>query len=224
MFVLLATLSASRNTLVTLDDALYLGNSAARGGVSIRGLAFAFTSVSTLYWHPLAWLSHELDAELFGANAAGHHFTSVHLHAIAAGFLFLVLRRLGARDWAAAGGALLWALHPLRVESFAWVAERKDVLCAMFFIATVLAYLRYAELRSMRRYAAWIALAALALMSKPVAVSLAPILLLSITGRFAGRAASCSGKRRATCIWTQMDPSSGSDADNVRQSKLKTKK
>ena len=178
MFVLLATLSASRNTLVTLDDALYLGNSAARGGVSIRGLAFAFTSVSTLYWHPLAWLSHELDAELFGANAAGHHFTSVHLHAIAAGFLFLVLRRLGARDWAAAGGALLWALHPLRVESFAWVAERKDVLCAMFFIATVLAYLRYAELRSMRRYAAWIALAALALMSKPVAVSLAPILLL----------------------------------------------
>jgi tetratricopeptide (TPR) repeat protein len=102
----------------------------------------------------------------------------VLLHAIAAGLLFLVLRRLGAGAWTAAGGALLWALHPLRVESFAWVAERKDVLCALFFIATVLAYLRYAERPSPGRYAAWIALAALALMSKPVAVGLAPILLL----------------------------------------------
>jgi Flp pilus assembly protein TadD len=176
--VLLLTIPVVANSFVTLDDGLYLGNTAAVGGLTLRGLAFAFTSVSTLYWHPLAWLSHELDAELFGANPAGHHLTSVLLHAVAAGALFLLLRRLGVGAWAATGGALLWALHPLRVESFAWVAERKDVLCALFFIATVLAYLRYAERPSPRRYVAWIGLGTLALMSKPVAVSLAPILLL----------------------------------------------
>jgi Flp pilus assembly protein TadD len=172
------TLPATRGAFVSLDDSLYLSNTSAVGGLTLRGVAFAFTSVSTLYWHPLAWLTHELDAELFGTNPAGPHFINVLLHSIAAGLLFLVLRRLGAGAWAAAGGALLWALHPLRVESFAWVAERKDVLCALFFIATVLAYLRYAERPSPRRYVAWTALGALALMSKPVAVSLAPILLL----------------------------------------------
>jgi Flp pilus assembly protein TadD len=176
--VLLATLPAARNAFVSLDDGLYLTNISAVSGLTLRGMAFAFTSVSTLYWHPLTWLSHEVDAGLFGANPAGHHLTSVLLHAIAAGLLFLLLRRLGAGVWGAAGGALLWALHPLRVESFAWVAERKDVLCALFFIATVLAYLRYAGRPSGRRYAAWIGLGALALMSKPVAVCLAPILLL----------------------------------------------
>jgi Flp pilus assembly protein TadD len=176
--VFAVTLPATRNAFVSLDDGLYLSNTSAVGGLTLRGVAFAFTSVSTLYWHPLAWLSHELDAEWFGTNPAGAHFTSVLLHAIAAGLLFLVLRKLGAGAWAAAGGALLWALHPLRVESFAWIAERKDVLCALFFIATVLAYLRYAERPSKPRYLAWIGFAALALMSKPVAVSLAPILLL----------------------------------------------
>jgi tetratricopeptide (TPR) repeat protein len=176
--VLLVTVRAAGNHFVTLDDGLYLGNTTAVGGLTARGVAFAFTSVTALYWHPLAWLSHELDAELFGTDPAGAHFTNVLLHAIAAGLLLLVLKRLGAGAWGAAGGALLWALHPLRVESFAWVAERKDVLCALFFIATVLAYLRYAERPSRRRYVAWIGLAALALMSKPVAVSLAPVLLL----------------------------------------------
>jgi tetratricopeptide (TPR) repeat protein len=176
--VLLVALPATQNAFVSLDDGLYLGNAAAVGGLTLRGVAFAFTSVSTLYWHPVAWLSHELDAELFGASPAGAHLTSALLHAIAAGLLFLALRRLGAGAWIAAGGALLWALHPLRVESFAWVAERKDVLCALFFIATVLAYLRYAESPSPGRYVAWVVLGALALMSKPAAVSLAPVLLL----------------------------------------------
>lgn len=140
VLVLMVTLPATRNAFVVLDDGLYLSNTTAVGGLTMRGVAFAFTLVSTLYWHPLAWLSHELDAGLFGASPAGAHFTSVLLHAIAAGLLFLVLGRLGAGAWTAAGGALLWALHPLRAESFAWVAERKDVLCALFFIATVLAY------------------------------------------------------------------------------------
>jgi dolichyl-phosphate-mannose--protein O-mannosyl transferase len=115
---------------------------------------------------------------MFGMNPAGHHFTSALLNALAAGLLFLVLRKLGASQWLAAAGSLFWALHPLRVESFAWIAERKDVLCGLFFIAAVLAYLRCAEHPSRRRYAAWNIAAALALMSKPTAVCLAPVLLL----------------------------------------------
>jgi Flp pilus assembly protein TadD len=176
--VLLATLRATDNGFVDLDDSLYVGSSPVAGGLTRAGAVFAFTSVSRLYWHPLTWLSHQLDAELFAANPAGHHFTSVLLHAISAGLLFLALRRLGAGAWISAAGSLLWALHPLRVESFAWVAERKDVLCAVFFMATVLAYLRYAECPSRGRHVAWIGLGALALMSKPAAVSLLPVLLL----------------------------------------------
>ena len=176
--VILIALSCTRNAFVTLDDGLYLSNVSALGGLTLRGVAFAFTSVSALYWQPLAWLSHELDIAMFGQNPAGHHFTSVLLQALATGLLFLVLKNLGARSWLAAVGSLLWALHPLRVESFAWIAERKDVLCAFFFIATLLAYLRHAEGPSRWRYAAWNLLAALALMSKPTAVCLALTLLL----------------------------------------------
>ncbi len=177
-FILLAMLPTLQNGFVSLDDSLYLGNPAVRGGLTLSGIVFAFTSVRDLYWHPLAWLSHELDAELFGTNPAGHHFTSVLLHAVSSGLLFLVLRRLGAGAGPAAAGALLWALHPLRVESFAWIAERKDVLCAVFFTATILAYLRHAEVPSRRRYFAWTSLGTLTLMSKPSAVSLPVVLLL----------------------------------------------
>jgi Flp pilus assembly protein TadD len=141
-------------------------------------MAFAFTSVSRLYWHPLAWLSHEFDVEFFGASPAGHHLISLILHAVATGLLFLSLRRFGAHGVDAMAGALLWALHPLRVESFAWVAERKDVLCGAFFIATLLGYAWYAEKPSRRRLLTWTALGSLALMAKPVAVCLPVILLL----------------------------------------------
>jgi tetratricopeptide (TPR) repeat protein len=177
-FVLLAAIRVTRNDFVSLDDSLYVGNKLARQGLTRAGVAFAFGSVTDLYWQPLTWLSHELDFELYGTNPAGHHFTSVLLHALAAGLLFLLLLRLGAGVWISAAGALLWVLHPLRVESFAWIAERKDVLCALFFIATVLAYLHHAECPSTGRHAAWLTLGALALMSKPTAVSLAVILPL----------------------------------------------
>ena len=100
------------------------------------------------------------------------------LHAITAALLCLLLTRLGAAPFPAAAGSLLWALHPLRVESFAWVAERKDVLCALFFVATVLLYLRFIDGPSRRRYAGWLCCGALALMSKPTAVSLPVVLFL----------------------------------------------
>jgi Flp pilus assembly protein TadD len=176
--VLLVTLPATGNAFVYFDDHLYLRNQVASEGLTARSVAFAFTTVETLYWHPLAWLSHEFDIELFGSNAAGHHFTSVLVHALAAGVLCLILLRLGLGAFPAAAGSLLWALHPLRVESFAWIAERKDVLCALFFLATIAAYLRYLERPSRARYAAWLSCGALALMSKPAAVSLPVVLLL----------------------------------------------
>jgi tetratricopeptide (TPR) repeat protein len=176
--VLLATLATTANNFVALDDGHYLTNPHITVGLTPASIAFAFTSVTDLYWHPLAWLSHALDFQLYARDPAGQHFTSLLLHALTAGLLFLVLKRLGARAWLAAASSLLWALHPLRVESFAWVAERKDVLCAFFFTATVLAYLHYAARPSGRRYTLWLALAAMALMSKPTAVSLPVILLL----------------------------------------------
>jgi Flp pilus assembly protein TadD len=178
VLVLAATITVAKNSFVSLDDLQYVGNPLVMQGVSLRGIAFAFTSVTALYWHPLAWLSHELDFELFAANPGAHHLASVLLHAISSAFLFLFLRRLGAGARSAIAGALLWAVHPLRVESFAWVAERKDVLCAFFFTAALLAYAPYAERPSGGRYAAWLGLGVLALMSKPTAVCLAPILLI----------------------------------------------
>ncbi|MGO9095486.1 MAG: hypothetical protein ACLQGV_09710, partial [Bryobacteraceae bacterium] len=178
VLVLLVALPATGNAFVYFDDHLYLRNQIAAEGLTARSVAFAFTTVETLYWHPLAWLSHELDIELYGSNPAGHHFTSVLLHALAAGVLCLILLRLGLGAFAAAAGSLLWALHPLRVESFAWIAERKDVLCALFFLATIATYLRYVERPSRARYAAWLSCGALALMSKPAAVSLPIVLLL----------------------------------------------
>ena len=170
-------LQAVNNGFVDLDDVTYVAKKPVSDGLTLDGLAFAFTSLSP-YWHPLTWLSHELDAELFGASPAGHHFISVLLHALTAGLLYLVFTRLGARAWQASAGALLWALHPLRVESFAWAAERKDVLCALFFVAAVAAYLRYQRAPRRGGYALWCLCGALALMSKPTAVSLPAVLLL----------------------------------------------
>ena len=178
MIILLFTVPTLRNHFVALDDPLYLSQKPVSEGLTAESVRFAFTDVGREYWHPLAWLSSELDTELFGSAPAGHHSTSIFLHALTAGLLVLVLLRLGAGPWTAAAGSLLWAIHPLRVESFAWIAERKDVLCALFFVAAVLAYLRYAERPSRPRYAAWLLCGALALMSKPAAVSLPLVLLV----------------------------------------------
>ncbi len=145
LLVLTVTAKVAQNGFVFLDDTLYAGNALVTEGLTAHGIAFAFTSMTALYWHPLAYLSHELDFELFGVNPGAHHLTSALLHSITAALLFLFLRRVGANTWASAAGGLLWALHPLRVESVAWMAERKDVLCALFFMATLLAYARYVE-------------------------------------------------------------------------------
>jgi len=176
--VLGAGLPTIRNAFVDLDDAPYISEKPASDGLTRQAVLFAFTSVRPMYWHPVAWLSHELDTDLFGSAPGGHHFTSALLHAFAAAVLYLVLTRLGAGMVPAVLGSLLWALHPLRVESFAWIAERKDVLCAVFFFAAVAFYLQYANQPSRKLYAAWTCCGLLALMSKPTAVSLTIVLFL----------------------------------------------
>jgi len=178
ILVLLASLPAIHNGFVEYDDPLYINSARVSQGMTSEGITFALTSVDRLYWHPLTWLSHELDFSWFGSSLYGHHFTSVLLHALTAGLLCLLCLQLGAGAYQAVAASLLWALHPLRVESFAWLAERKDVLCAFFFVAAIVAYLRYAKQPSRGRYALWLGCGVLALMSKPTAVTLPLVLLL----------------------------------------------
>ena len=112
-------------------------------GLSLKGVEWAFTHIVVSNWHPLTMLSHMLDCQLYGLNAGGHHLTNVLLHTATAILLFLVLRRMTGFLWRSAFVAAVFAIHPLRVESVAWVAERKDVLSGLFFMLTLWAYTRY---------------------------------------------------------------------------------
>ena len=114
-------------------------------GLTLRGIIWAFTHVHCSNWHPLTWISHMLDCQLYGLRAGGHHLTNVLLHTATVIMLFLVLRRMTGLVWRSAFVAAVFAIHPLRVESVAWVAERKDVLSGLFFMLTLWAYARYAQ-------------------------------------------------------------------------------
>lgn len=128
------------------DDKAYVTeNPAVRNGLSWQGARWAFTSFHASNWHPLTWLSHMADCEVWGLKAGGHHLTNILLHAANAALVFAVLRRLTGAFWGAVVVAVLFAWHPLRVQSVAWVAERKDVLSGFFFLLTLGAYARYAE-------------------------------------------------------------------------------
>ncbi len=169
---------APGNDFVNFDDDRYVtANEAVQGGLTGAGLRFAFTSFHASNWHPLTWLSHMLDVELFELDPAGHHATSVLLHGLASGLLFLFLARAGGESGAALLAALLFALHPLRVESVAWVAERKDVLSGLFFFALLCAYGAYARRGGPWRYGLALFLFAAGLAAKPMLVS-APLVLL----------------------------------------------
>jgi hypothetical protein len=117
------------------------------GGLTIRGLSWALTTSWFEYWHPLTWLSHMLDCELFGLSPGWHHLVSLGFHVANTLLLFAVLRRMTGALWRSAMVAALFALHPLHVESVVWIAERKDVLSAFFFFLTLWAYCRCAEFR-----------------------------------------------------------------------------
>ena len=157
---------------------MYVYNAPAiRAGFTLKGIAAAFTSPHAGNWHPLTTLSHMLDCGLYGLNAGGHHVTNVVLHTIAALLLFRVLQQMTGAFWKSAIVAALFAVHPLQVESVAWVSERKDVLSAVFFFLMLDAYVRYARAASITRYLVVTALFVAGLMSKPMLVT-APIVLL----------------------------------------------
>jgi Flp pilus assembly protein TadD len=162
------------------DDHVYVyENSHITHDPPAQGILWAFTSKDADNWHPLTWLSHILDYQLYGLWAGGHHLTSVLLHAVTAIMLFLVLWRMTADLWPSAFVAAVFAIHPLRVESVAWVAERKDVLSGLFFMLTLWAYLGYVRRPfSLVRYLTVMASFALGLMSKPMLVTLPFVLLL----------------------------------------------
>jgi tetratricopeptide (TPR) repeat protein len=129
-------------------------------------------------WHPLTTMSHMLDCQLYGLKAGWHHFTNVLLHSFATVLLFVALQRMTRALWRSAFVAAVFAVHPLRVESVAWIAERKDVLSAVFFMLTLLAYFHYTRTPSIRRYLVVAAAVALGLLSKPMLVTLPFVLLL----------------------------------------------
>jgi Tfp pilus assembly protein PilF len=165
---------------INYDDNVYVyENPRVEHGFNAGWLAWALTSNKCHNWHPLTWLSHTLDAEFFGPWAGGHHATSVLLHAAGVLILFLLLWRMTERFWLSAFVAALFAIHPLRVESVAWVAERKDVLGGLFFMLTLGAYLAYVRRPfSLDRYLTVIVCFVLGLMAKPMLVTLPFVLFL----------------------------------------------
>lgn len=168
------------NGFVDYDDEDYVTkNSIVLNGLTKEGLRWAFVETDrTANWHPLTWLSHMLDVELFGVDAFGHHLVSLLFHLLTALLLFWILTKLTGSVWRSFLVAALFALHPLRVESVAWAAERKDVLSGFFWMLTIAAYVWYAAKPRMWRYVLTILCFILGLMSKPMLVTLPFVLLL----------------------------------------------
>jgi Flp pilus assembly protein TadD len=167
------------NGFVAFDDDRYLtANAVVRGGLTPAAVRWAFTTTDAFNWHPLTWLSHLLDVRLFGMDAGAHHLVSVGLHAASAALLLALLVELTGVVWPAALVAALFALHPLRVESVAWAAERKDVLATLLTLAAAHAYARAARRGAVARAAAPPLLFAAALLAKPTPVTLPLALLL----------------------------------------------
>jgi len=161
------------------DDNQYVtANPHVREGLTVPTVVWAFTAGYAWNWHPLTWLSHALDCEWFGMNAGGHHAVSVLLHVANTVLLFLVLRRITGATWRSAFVAALFGVHPLHVESVAWVAERKDVLSGLFWMLALGGYVRYAERPTRGRYAVVMGCYAMGLMAKPTVVTLPFVLLL----------------------------------------------
>ena len=164
---------------VRFDDYTYVyRNPDVLRGLTRDGFSWAFTSLRASNWHPLTWLSLMLDAEIFGVSAPGYHIMNVALHAANVLLFLTLLHTATGRLLPALAAALLFAVHPLHVESVAWISERKDVLSTFFWLACMLAYTRYAARLSAWRYAACLGLFCLGLMAKPMLVTLPCVLLL----------------------------------------------
>src|SRR2546423_13097681 len=166
-------------SFVNFDDPSYvIENSAVRAGLSLSTVHWAFTHVHGGNWHPLTSISHMLDCQLFGLNPGEQHLVNLLWHAIASVLLFLLCQALTGSLWRSAFVAAIFAVHPLRVESVAWISERKDVLSAVFFMATLLAYVWYARRPTLFRYVTMSILFALGLLAKPMLVTVPLVMLL----------------------------------------------
>jgi tetratricopeptide (TPR) repeat protein len=164
---------------VNFDDRAYVpDNPHVRTGLSFANLRWAASSIEQSNWFPLTWLSYMLDCQIFGLDSGAHHWTNVILHIAATLLLFAVFKRMTASTWPSAFVAIAFGLHPLHVESVAWIAERKDILCALFSFAAIWAYLSYVERPTIASYLTVAAAFACALLSKPMAVTLPFVLLL----------------------------------------------
>jgi tetratricopeptide (TPR) repeat protein len=164
---------------INFDDGDYVvGNIHVQSGLTLDSVLWAFTTGARSNWHPLTWLSYQLDAQLFGINAGAMHLENVAIHAINAALLYGLLAGMTGRRPAAAWVAAMFAWHPLHVESVAWISERKDVLSTLFMFLCLLAYLRYVRRPAIANYLLVVVLMALGLMAKPMLVSLPCLMLL----------------------------------------------
>jgi len=164
---------------VSFDDGLYVTeNYRVQKGLSRDNLIWALTTTHASNWHPLTWVSHMLDVELFGLDAGGHHLTNVYFHILNSLLLFWVLRRMSNDLWQSGFVAAVFAIHPLHVESVAWVSERKDVLSAFFWMLTIGSYARYVRRPDAVKYLMTLLLFILGLLAKPMGVTLPFVLLL----------------------------------------------
>ena len=179
MVTLAVYLPARQLQFLNYDDNIYVtANPHVASGLTGRNVVWAFTSVEASNWHPVTWLSHMADSQLYGMTPRGHHFTNVIIHALSAALLLLLLLRLTGSLWRSSFVAFLFALHPLHVESVAWVAERKDILSAFFWFATLYLYARYLARPKPARYLLALFSFLLGLMCKPMLVTLPVVLLL----------------------------------------------
>jgi protein O-mannosyl-transferase len=167
------------HAFVSFDDPIYVTeNPQVRGGLSWDGVVWAMTTFHDANWFPVTWLSHMLDCQLFGMDSGWHHLTNVWIHALSTLLLFAVLRRMTGARWRSAFVALLFGVHPLHVESVAWIAERKDVLSGLFWMLTLAAYARYVARPAPTRYLLALLAFCLGLMAKPMLVTLPAVLIL----------------------------------------------
>ncbi|MBI3475181.1 MAG: tetratricopeptide repeat protein [Acidobacteria bacterium] len=169
----------THNGFVNYDDDVYVtANRHVQAGLRPSTVSWAFTTYDAANWHPLTWISHALDYQIFKLNPAGHHYVSVLVHCVNVVLLFLLLVDATKRTWPALVLAAIYALHPLNVESVAWIAERKNVLSMMFLLLALWAYQRYALKPGVGRYEGVLFLFACGLMAKPQVITLPFLLLL----------------------------------------------
>jgi tetratricopeptide (TPR) repeat protein len=183
IFLIVASLvvywQITNHEFINYDDGIYVTeNPHVQLGLTFKSIKWAFTTGHAANWHPLTWLSHMLDIELYGLNPMGHHWTSLQIHLINSILLFFVLKMMTGAIWKSAFVAALFALHPLHVESVAWISERKDVLSTFFLILSMWAYVRYVRKQDKKCYFLLILFFILGLMAKPMLVTLPFVLLL----------------------------------------------